>query len=163
MISLCLTVCVFCFRDEEKVGGGYVVVDPILRVGADNHILPLDCISIQTYLAKCLGPLDEWLDRLSVAKESGKRYISLDSQWRSKCDFHTAAWATQRCGCVQQSDKIALVKLVKRLLMGLKRVERTWSITQSTRCSSFILYDMMHVSILNIMHKCQISLQNVSF
>lgn len=67
-------LCVFClYRDEEKVGGGYVVVDPILRVGADNHVLPLDCISIQTYLAKCLGPLDEWLDRLRVAKESGKR------------------------------------------------------------------------------------------
>lgn len=66
-------LCVFClYRDEEKVGGGYVVVDPMLRVGADDHVLPLDCISIQTYLAKCLGPLDEWPDRLKVAKESGE-------------------------------------------------------------------------------------------
>ncbi len=48
------------------------MVDPVLRVGEDNHILPLDCISIQTYLSKCLGPLDEWLDRLRVAKEAGK-------------------------------------------------------------------------------------------
>ncbi|GAA6076459.1 amylo-alpha-1, 6-glucosidase, 4-alpha-glucanotransferase a isoform X1 [Tachysurus ichikawai] len=63
------------FRDEEKVGGGYVVVDPILRVGADDHVLPLDCISIQTYLAKCLGPLDEWIDRLRVANESGYNMI----------------------------------------------------------------------------------------
>lgn len=55
------------------MGGGYVVVDPVLRVGADDHVLPLDCISIQTYLAKCLGPLDEWLDRLRVTKESGTR------------------------------------------------------------------------------------------
>lgn len=68
-------LCVFCLYslNEENVGGGYVVVDPVLRVGADDHVLPLDCISIQTYLAKCLGPLDEWLDRLMVAKESGKR------------------------------------------------------------------------------------------
>ncbi|MCJ8740307.1 hypothetical protein PDJAM_G00057350 [Pangasius djambal] len=65
----------FGHGDEEKVGGGYVVVDPMLRVGADNHVLPLDCISIQTYLAKCLGPLDEWLDRLRVAKESGYNMI----------------------------------------------------------------------------------------
>lgn len=48
------------------------MVDPILHVGADNHVLPLDFISIQTYLTKCLGPLDEWLDRLRVAKESGE-------------------------------------------------------------------------------------------
>ncbi|XP_015210571.2 glycogen debranching enzyme isoform X2 [Lepisosteus oculatus] len=65
----------FEYGKEEKRGGGYVVVDPVLRVGADNHVLPLDCITIQTYLAKCLGPFHEWPDRLRVAKESGYNMI----------------------------------------------------------------------------------------
>ncbi|XP_053324912.1 glycogen debranching enzyme [Spea bombifrons] len=59
----------------QKSGEGYIVVDPILRVGADNHVLHLDCITLQTYLSKCLGPLDEWEDRLRVAKESGYNMI----------------------------------------------------------------------------------------
>lgn len=57
---------------EEKNGSGYIVVDPVLHVGADRQVLPLDCITIQTYLSKCLGPLDEWMDRLRVAKEAGE-------------------------------------------------------------------------------------------
>ncbi|KAM6908602.1 glycogen debranching enzyme-like [Lycodopsis pacificus] len=65
----------FSCGDKEKVSGGYIVVDPVLRVGANNDILPLDCISSQTYLAKCLGPLDKWLDRLRVAKETGYNMI----------------------------------------------------------------------------------------
>uniref|UniRef100_A0A7N6FAR9 Glycogen debranching enzyme n=1 Tax=Anabas testudineus TaxID=64144 RepID=A0A7N6FAR9_ANATE len=44
----------------ERSGGGYIVVDPVLY-----------CITIQTYLSKCLGHLDDWPDRLRVAKESG--------------------------------------------------------------------------------------------
>lgn len=58
---------------EEKSGGGYIVVDPVLRAGADNHHVHLDCITIQTYLSKCLGHLDDWPARLRVAKESGER------------------------------------------------------------------------------------------
>ena len=46
-------------------------MDPILRVAADNHVLPLDCVTLQTFLAKCMGPFDEWESRLMVAKESG--------------------------------------------------------------------------------------------
>lgn len=62
----------FAVRDQEKSGGGYFVVDPVLQVGHERKVLPLDSITSQTYLAKCLGPLDEWLDRLRVAKESGE-------------------------------------------------------------------------------------------
>lgn len=63
---------VFHDRNEEKNGSGFIVVDPVLRVGPDRQVVPLDCVTIQTYLAKCLGPLDEWLDRLRVAKEAGE-------------------------------------------------------------------------------------------
>ncbi|KAL6489111.1 hypothetical protein MHYP_G00028520 [Metynnis hypsauchen] len=67
----------FSCGDEEKTGGGYIVVDPVLRVGHERNILPLDSITIQTYLSKCLGPLDEWLDRFRVAKETGYNMIHL--------------------------------------------------------------------------------------
>ncbi|KAI5624143.1 glycogen debranching enzyme isoform X2, partial [Silurus asotus] len=63
--------------NEEKTGGGYFVVDPVLRVGPERKALPLDSITSQTYLSKCLGPLDEWLDRLRVAKETGYNMIHL--------------------------------------------------------------------------------------
>lgn len=77
-----LWVFIFClfYRDKEKVGGGYIIVDPVLRVGANDVILPLDCICSQTYLAKCLGPLDKWLDRVRVAKETGK-WASKQTNW----------------------------------------------------------------------------------
>ncbi|KAL6104713.1 agl [Pungitius sinensis] len=65
----------FGYGDTERSGGGYIVVDPVLHIGADNRILPLDCITIQTYLSKCLGHLDDWSDRLRVAKESGYNMI----------------------------------------------------------------------------------------
>ncbi|CAN9502909.1 unnamed protein product [Ophioblennius macclurei] len=65
------------FGFPDRSGGGYFVVDPVLRVGADDHVLPLDCITIQTYLSKCLGHLDDWPDRLRVAKESGYNMIHL--------------------------------------------------------------------------------------
>ncbi|XP_056148989.1 glycogen debranching enzyme-like isoform X2 [Lampris incognitus] len=67
----------FGHGDTKRSGGGYIVVDPVLRVGADNHVVPLDCITIQTYLSKCLGRLDEWSDRLRVSKESGYNMVHL--------------------------------------------------------------------------------------
>uniref|UniRef100_A0AAV2JTZ0 Glycogen debranching enzyme n=1 Tax=Knipowitschia caucasica TaxID=637954 RepID=A0AAV2JTZ0_KNICA len=65
----------FGYGGIERSGGGYIVVDPVLRVGPDNHVLPLDCVTIQTYLSKCLGLLDDWPDRLRVAKETGYNMI----------------------------------------------------------------------------------------
>ncbi|XP_068196726.1 glycogen debranching enzyme isoform X1 [Antennarius striatus] len=65
----------FGYGDTDKSGRGYIVVDPVLRVGEDDHVLPLDCVTIQTYLSKCLGRFDGWLDRLRVAKESGYNMI----------------------------------------------------------------------------------------
>lgn len=69
--SLAERLSVSSFLRNEKSGGGYIVVDPILHVGADDRVLPLDCVTLQTFLAKCLGPFDEWESRLRVAKESG--------------------------------------------------------------------------------------------
>ncbi|XP_071384388.1 glycogen debranching enzyme-like, partial [Centroberyx affinis] len=60
----------FGHGETKRSGGGYFIVDPVLRVGAEDQPLPLDCITIQTYLSKCLGCLDDWPDRLRVAKES---------------------------------------------------------------------------------------------
>lgn len=40
-----------------------------------GHPLPLDAIICQTYIAKLLGPLSEWKDRLRIAKESGFNMI----------------------------------------------------------------------------------------
>lgn len=78
--------CVLFHRDTEQSGRGYIVVDPVLRVGADNHILPLDCITIQTYLSKCLGHLDDWPDRLRVAKEAGG--------FINHCFCHNTLWCS---------------------------------------------------------------------
>ncbi|CAL8276876.1 unnamed protein product [Lota lota] len=61
----------YSLGDGSRCGGGYMVVDPVLRVGPEDQVLPLDCITIQTYLAKCLGTLDHWPQRLQVAKETG--------------------------------------------------------------------------------------------
>ncbi|XP_067892976.1 glycogen debranching enzyme isoform X1 [Heterodontus francisci] len=65
----------FGHGSNQKIGAGFIVVDPILHVGHDNHVLPLDCICAQTFLSKCLGQLDEWEDRLTVSKESGYNMI----------------------------------------------------------------------------------------
>ncbi|XP_043554828.1 glycogen debranching enzyme-like isoform X1 [Chiloscyllium plagiosum] len=62
-------------RNNQRIGAGFIIVDPILRVGHDNQILPLDCICAQTFLSKCLGQLDEWEARLNVARHSGYNMI----------------------------------------------------------------------------------------
>ena len=54
----------------ESTTSGYFTVDPTLLL-SEAESLPLDCISQQTVLSKCLGPMSQWRDRLRVGKESG--------------------------------------------------------------------------------------------
>ncbi|XP_038048621.1 glycogen debranching enzyme-like [Patiria miniata] len=56
-------------------GSGYFVVDPTLKLTSDTDILELDCITLQTVLTKCLGPLSEWEQRLATARETGYNFL----------------------------------------------------------------------------------------
>lgn len=60
-------------NDKEASGSGYLQIIPELE--AAGHPLPLDAIVCQTHIAKLLGPLPEWEDRLRVAKECGYNMI----------------------------------------------------------------------------------------
>ena len=68
-----------CFSVELAAasGRGYLLVDPVLRVGHNDERLPLDAVALQSVLAKCLGPLAEWPGRLRVAAESGYNFVHL--------------------------------------------------------------------------------------
>lgn len=64
------------FLRKTKQVSGYFVVDPKL-IFPNGNILPLDCIALQTYLAKCLGPLSCWEGRLKVGYKAGYNMIHL--------------------------------------------------------------------------------------
>lgn len=57
----------------------YVQVEPRIQVGPAKakKTIPLDSIRCQTVMAKCLGPLSTWSDKLRVAHESGYNMLHL--------------------------------------------------------------------------------------
>ncbi|XP_070563768.1 glycogen debranching enzyme-like [Ptychodera flava] len=59
------------WQSATKNGSGYFIVDPTLYVGPEKDLLPLDCVCLQTVLAKSLGPYKHWEKRVQVARESG--------------------------------------------------------------------------------------------
>ncbi|XP_071799399.1 glycogen debranching enzyme-like [Asterias amurensis] len=56
-------------------GSGYFIVDPTLKLTGETDTLPLDCVTLQTVLAKCLGPLSCWENRLATARETGYNFL----------------------------------------------------------------------------------------
>lgn len=64
-------------RHQKRQGTIYVQVEPKLFIGAQKTLqeIPLDSIRCQTVLAKCLGPLSTWENKLIVAKHSGYNMI----------------------------------------------------------------------------------------
>lgn len=60
--------------EQKPVGGSSFVVEPEMRLG-NGEMVDLDGLQIQTYLSKLLGGLEEWKQRLEVAKQSGYNMI----------------------------------------------------------------------------------------
>ncbi|RWS27560.1 glycogen debranching enzyme-like isoform X2 [Leptotrombidium deliense] len=61
-------------ENNNKIGDGYLLVEPSLVIG-DDSTLTLDSIQCQTVISKYLGPFHEWKQRLKVAFETGYNMI----------------------------------------------------------------------------------------
>jgi len=59
---------------ENLNGQGYFQIEPQLILST-GEILRQECLTCQSILSKCLGPMSEWLSRLEVTRHSGYNMI----------------------------------------------------------------------------------------
>ena len=62
---------------SKPIGCGYFAVVPEWKIANGTKTLSLNSLSVITYLAKLLGPLREWEERLMVSKECSFNVLHL--------------------------------------------------------------------------------------
>ena len=62
---------------SKPIGCGYFAIVPEWKIANGTKTLSLNSLSVITYLAKLLGPLREWEERLMVSKECSFNVLHL--------------------------------------------------------------------------------------
>ena len=122
----------FFEHSGEKRGKGYFTVDPVLTIGKDNHILPLDAICMHTVLPKSLGLFSTWKDRLLVSLKSGYNVIHftpIQKLGSSNSSYSIADQLSLNSSFSCETGKPVTLKQINELV---DEMQRDWSILSVT-------------------------------